>query len=75
MSARTDNERFRGDANKYAAYLETPEGRLHSDLAFANLQDFIGMPQVDDSLHALDVGCGTGAAALRFWIPLPRCWI
>ena len=32
---------FESDASKYAAYLETPEGRLRADLAFANLQEFL----------------------------------
>ncbi len=41
MTAKADSERFQSDANQYAAYLETPEGRLRSDLAFANLQDFL----------------------------------
>jgi S-adenosylmethionine-dependent methyltransferase len=58
-----DFDRFRTGAAKYAAYLETPEGRLRLDLAFANLQDFL--PQATRSLHALDVGCGTGAIAVR----------
>ena len=58
-----DFERFRTGAAKYAAYLETPEGRLRLDLAFANLQDFL--PHATGSLRALDVGCGTGAMAVR----------
>ena len=58
-----DFERFRTGAAKYAAYLETPEGRLRLDLAFANLQDFL--PQASRSLHALDLGGGTGAIAVR----------
>jgi S-adenosylmethionine-dependent methyltransferase len=58
-----DFERFRTGAAKYAAYLETPEGRLRLDLAFANLQDFL--PQATRSLRALDLGCGTGAIAVR----------
>jgi len=41
MTADTDLERFQTGAAKYAAYLETPEGRLRLDLAFANLQDFL----------------------------------
>ena len=57
-----DTERFRSGADKYAAYLETPEGRLRLDLAFANLQEFL--PQAS-SLRALDLGCGTGAIAIR----------
>ena len=56
-------ERFRGGAAQYAAYLETPEGRLRLDLAFANLQEFLS--QATGSLRALDLGCGTGAFALR----------
>ena len=63
MTANNDVERFQTGAAKYAAYLETPEGRLRLDLAFANLQEFL--PQATRSLHALDVGCGTGALALR----------
>jgi len=63
MTANADSERFQNGADKYAAYLETPEGRLRSDLSFDNLQDFLP-PQAKD-LCALDVGCGTGAAAIR----------
>jgi S-adenosylmethionine-dependent methyltransferase len=58
-----DFERFRTGATKYADYLETPEGRLRLDLAFANLQDFL--PQATRPLLALDLGCGTGAIAVR----------
>jgi S-adenosylmethionine-dependent methyltransferase len=58
-----DVERFQTGAAKYAAYLDTPEGRLRLDLAFANLQDFL--PQATRSLHALDLGGGTGAIAVR----------
>ncbi|MGA7290402.1 MAG: methyltransferase domain-containing protein [Terriglobales bacterium] len=67
MTAKNESERFHSGAEKYAAYLETPEGRLRTDLAFSNLQDFIRMPQAKnkDSLHALDLGCGTGATAVR----------
>jgi SAM-dependent methyltransferase len=36
---------------------------LRLDLAFANLQDFL--PQSTRSLLALDIGCGTGAIAVR----------
>jgi S-adenosylmethionine-dependent methyltransferase len=63
MTANDDFERFRIGAAKYAAYLETPEGRLRLDLAFANLQDFL--PQSTRSLLALDIGCATGAIAVR----------
>jgi S-adenosylmethionine-dependent methyltransferase len=58
-----DFERFRTGAAKYAAYLETPEGQLRLDLAFANLQDFL--PLAARPLLALDVGGGTGAMAVR----------
>lgn len=64
MSAKTDSERFQSDANRYAVYLETPEGRLRSDVAFANLQNFLPR-QAKPSLCALDLGCGTGAIAVR----------
>lgn len=57
--------RFERDANRYAAYLETPEGRLRADLTFANLQDFLPTSARVGSLRALDLGCGTGAAAVR----------
>jgi S-adenosylmethionine-dependent methyltransferase len=64
MTAKSDSERFQSGAEKYAAYLETPEGRLRSDLAFANLQEFL--PQrAKEPLSALDIGCGTGATAVR----------
>jgi len=63
MIADDDFERFRSGAAKYAAYLETPDGRLRLDLAVANLQDFL--PQATRSLRALDLGGGTGAIAVR----------
>jgi len=56
-------KRFQDDADKYATYLETPEGRLRLDLAFANVQELL--PQATRSLHALDLGGGTGALAVR----------
>jgi S-adenosylmethionine-dependent methyltransferase len=65
MTAKADSGRFQSGADKYAAYLETPEGRLRSDLAFANLQDFLVLPQSERSLRGLDLGCGTGATAVR----------
>jgi S-adenosylmethionine-dependent methyltransferase len=57
--------RFESDAGRYAAYLDTPEGRLRADLVFANLQDFLQAPAGVNSLCALDLGCGTGIAAVR----------
>src|ERR1700704_3029704 len=64
MTAKADSERFQSGANQYAVYLETPAGRLRSDLAFANLQDFLPQ-QAEKPLCALDLGCGTGATAVR----------
>jgi len=60
-----DNKRFQDGAQEYAAYLETPEGRLRSDLAFANLGDFLPLEHAGKSLYALDIGCGTGATAVH----------
>lgn len=66
MNSMTDNgdvERFLGGAVRYANYLKTTEGRLRLDLAFVNLQEFL--PQATRPLQALDLGCGTGATAVR----------
>jgi S-adenosylmethionine-dependent methyltransferase len=63
-SAQADN-RFQSDAGKYAAYLQTPEGRLRLDLAIANLQEFLPQRQGNNTMCALDLGCGTGATAVR----------
>src|SRR5215471_5921104 len=63
MMAKADRNRFQTDAGKYAAYLETPEGRLRLDLAFANLKEFL--TEAKDSVWALDLGCGTGTTAVR----------
>jgi len=63
MTANKEFDRFGNGAGKYAAYLETPEGRLRLDLAFANLQEFL--PHATRSLRALDLGCGTGALSVR----------
>ncbi len=65
MTAKPDSDRFQSGADKYAAYLETPEGRLRCGLAFANLQDSLVLPQSRRSLRGLDLGCGTGATAVR----------
>jgi S-adenosylmethionine-dependent methyltransferase len=65
MPANDDRERFQSEADKYAAYLETPEGRLRLDLPFANLQEFLPLRPSQSSLCALDLGCGTGANGLR----------
>lgn len=63
MTAKPDDERFRSGAEKYAAYLETAEGRLRLDLAFASLEELL--PRATQSPHALDVGGGTGTLAVR----------
>jgi S-adenosylmethionine-dependent methyltransferase len=65
MVIRSDDERFQKHAQVYAGYLETPEGRLRADLVFANLQDSLPRPTTKEPLNALEVGCGTGAAAVR----------
>jgi len=64
MPAKADSDRFQSGAVQYAAYLETPAGQLRSDLVFANLQEFLPL-QAKPSLCALDLGCGTGATAIR----------
>jgi len=65
-TAHDDFERFHIGATKYAAYLETPEGRLRLDLALANLQEFLPQStRATRPLHALDLGGGTGAVAVR----------
>ena len=63
VTSKADRDRFQSDAAKYAAYLDTPEGRLRIDLTFANLQEFLGAAK--EPLHALDMGAGTGAMAIR----------
>lgn len=63
MTKNSESERFRTGADKYAAYLDTIEGRLRLDLAFANVQEFL--PRSTAPLRALDVGCGTGAIGIR----------
>src|SRR6267154_3870983 len=49
MTAKPDSGRFQSGADKYAA----------------NLQDFLVLPQSRRLLRGLDLGCGTGAAAVR----------
>src|SRR5215469_663976 len=56
---------FDTDASRYAAYLETPMGRLRADLVFANLQELLSSWRDLNSLRALDLGCGTGTTAAR----------
>jgi len=64
MTINAGAERFNREAERYATYLESPEGRLRIDLAFANLEEFLP-PPARSSLHALDIGCGTGVLAVR----------
>ena len=73
--ANADFESLRTGAAQYAAYLETPEGRLRLDLAFANLQEFL--PQATRSLHALDIGCAPAppGCAWRDLAFMSRCWM
>src|SRR6267378_823001 len=79
MTAKADSERFRSGAKQYADYLETPEGRLRTDLAFANLEDFLPRPQAEKSLGAarerLPFAWRVLACTLRCWIPRQRCWV
>jgi S-adenosylmethionine-dependent methyltransferase len=65
MNTRSEDERFQNGAEDYAAYLETAEGRLRADLAFANLQEFLSPALPNQQLHALDLGGGTGATTVR----------
>ncbi len=64
MTIASSDERFRHGAQDYAAYLQTPEGRWRTDLVFANLRDFLPIPQVTRPRCALDIGCGTAVTAL-----------
>jgi SAM-dependent methyltransferase len=66
ISAKIDAQPKRWDgARDYAAYLETTQGRLRTDLAFANLQDFLPHPAPPRLLRALDIGSGAGNIAVR----------
>jgi S-adenosylmethionine-dependent methyltransferase len=65
MTISGQDDRFLLGAQPYAAYLDSPEGRLRADLTFANLQEFLSLPQADGPKYALDVGCGTGATGVR----------
>ncbi|MGA8142851.1 MAG: methyltransferase domain-containing protein [Candidatus Acidiferrales bacterium] len=57
-----DTSRFQ-DADKYAAYLKTPAGRLRSELAWENMRRFL--PRNASRCRALDVGGGTGFASVQ----------
>jgi S-adenosylmethionine-dependent methyltransferase len=51
------------DADKYAAYLKTPAGRLRSELAWENVRRFL--PRNASKRRALDVGGGTGFTSVQ----------
>ncbi len=57
-----DASRFQ-DADKYAAYLKTPSGRLRSELGWENLRRFL--PSNTSKRPTLDVGGGTGFASMQ----------
>jgi S-adenosylmethionine-dependent methyltransferase len=57
-----DTSRFQ-DADRYAAYLKTPAGRLRSELAWENLHR--SLPRDTSKRRALDVGGGTGFASVQ----------
>ena len=59
------DNRFDSGAARYAGYLATPEGRLRADLTLVNLREFLPSARQNESLRVLDLGCGTGAAALH----------
>lgn len=65
MINRRDDARFQNGAQDYVAYLQSPEGRLRTDLEFANLEDFLPLSQAKKPQYVLDVGCGTGVTAVR----------
>ncbi|MGH9903699.1 MAG: class I SAM-dependent methyltransferase, partial [Pyrinomonadaceae bacterium] len=58
-------ERFTEGAGRYADYLQTTEGRLRLDLAWANLCDALREAGAGDKRRALDLGGGTGALSIR----------
>ena len=62
---KADTESRFESAQEYAAYLQTPEGRLRLDLAWSNLQPFLPSRSAGNNLKALDIGGGTGAMALK----------
>jgi ubiquinone/menaquinone biosynthesis C-methylase UbiE len=56
---------FQEEADKNAAYLETAEGRLRLDLTVAAVAEFLPVLPSTKPLRALDLGGGTGAAAVN----------
>jgi S-adenosylmethionine-dependent methyltransferase len=63
--ANKTGEGFQQQPDKYAAYLETVQGRLRLDLTIAEVDKFLPLPSSKRPLRALDVGGGTGAAAVE----------
>ena len=68
-----NDERFRAGAAKYAAYLETPEGRLRLDLAFSNLKEFL--PHATATFARLRYWWRTGAMAVRLALLGHECHV
>ena len=50
-------------AEEYAAYLQSPAGKIRTDLSWANLYGFLSPPVSEPC--ALDLGGGTGAISVR----------
>ena len=73
LTPAADAERFESGAREYADYLRTVEGRLRLDLAWENFRSAFAEndPGPDAATirgalaPALDLGCGTGALAVR----------
>ncbi|HEY0080443.1 MAG TPA: methyltransferase domain-containing protein [Pyrinomonadaceae bacterium] len=59
------DERFEGEAGRYADYLRTAEGRLRLDISWAHLVEALREFGGGAKGRVLDVGGGTGALSLR----------
>jgi len=64
VKTKDDDENRFDEASRYAQYLESPEGRLRTELTLANLLGVLPAAGTK-SLQVLDLGCGTGAASIR----------
>lgn len=64
MKAKVEDENRFDEARRYAQYLESPEGRLRTDLTLANVLELLPAGGTK-SLQVLDLGCGTGVASIR----------
>jgi len=64
VKTKGDDENRFDEASRYAQYLESPEGRLRTELTLANVLDVLPAAGAK-SLQVLDLGCGTGAASIR----------